>query len=156
MTPGMQAVLMWAALSFAGFLAHLVGDYILQTGWMAANKARPIDWARLLRGAADFGPDMVVVRAITTHAALWTIALQAAWFPLAGLAWGAEGATTAVWATLVLGAIHWVQDRRWPVVWFMNKTGKDPSQLWLLIVVDNTSHLLQIALAAAWVVWRMQ
>lgn len=147
---GSEAVTMVAALSFFGFLGHLVGDYVIQTGWMAQNKAKPLfDLTCISPPAIDDSG----FRAITTHALSWTLAVEAFLLPAAWIALGEAGAHAAIIAAFVLGAIHWIQDRRWPVVWLMRKLGKDHSQMWLLIVFDNTLHLLQILGAAVWIVW---
>lgn len=159
MTIGMIAVLMWAALSFAGFLGHLVGDYLVQSNWMATMKARNL-WDEHV---TITGPRSKTVRyrpteawwAISLHAASWAFSVWCFMVPASWIAWGPHGATEAGAATIALMVIHWIQDRRWPIVWFMKAVGKDPSQTWLLIVVDNVFHLLQIAGAAAWIVWRM-
>ena len=145
MTIGMQAVLIWAALFVAGFLGHLVGDYLIQNNWMAQNKAKPFNGC--LGDPAMW--------AITLHATTWIISVQIALSAVAVVAWGPDGINAVAPAASALGVIHWVQDRRWPIQWFMRVTGKDPSVVWLLIVVDNVWHLLQIAGAAAWIVWRM-
>lgn len=153
MDTGILAVLMWAALTIAGLLGHLVGDYLVQTHWMAMNKAKPIWIWNEQKG--DLLIDGDALEAITLHALTWAMSVGLFIIPAAWVAWGAEGAVTALWATVALGVIHWIQDRRWPIVAFMKATGKDPGTLWLLIVVDNVWHLLQIAGAAAFIVWRI-
>lgn len=156
LTTGMVAVLMWAALSFAGFLGHLVGDYLVQNNWMAVNKAKPFARTRRdVETSAGLFFEMVnePLQAINWHAFTWMLSVALFMVPVAYLAFGS---VTVAWlAMLALGVIHWVQDRRFPVVWFMKKTGKDPSVVWLLIVVDNVWHLLQIAGASAFIVWQM-
>ena len=155
MTIGMQAVLMWAALFVAGFLGHLVGDYLIQNNWMAQNKARPLHGFSLWPGSTAAQEDDETLAAITAHAITWAVAVTMPLMVMARLAWGLPGMRAAFIAGLILMVIHWIQDRRWPIQWFMRVTGKDPSVVWLLIVVDIVWHLLQIAGAAAWIVWRM-
>jgi len=144
MTNGAEAVQIWAALFIAGFLGHLLGDYVVQTNWMAQNKAKPL----------FNGTDMAFT-AITLHAESWALAVFTCMALVARTAWGLAVLPLLVVVCFILGAIHWIQDRRWPVKWLMRVTGHDPECTWLLIVFDNTLHLVQIALAAAWIVWRM-
>lgn len=148
---GMISVLMVAALAFFGFLGHLVGDYVIQTGWMAANKAKPL---LLVDIGSPPSVDDSGLQAITSHALTWAFSVFLFMVTPALFAFGRDAWAQTAWACIALGAIHWVQDRRTPVIWLMKRMGKDPGQLWLLIVFDNTLHLLEILGAAVWIVWR--
>lgn len=122
--------------TFPQLLAHLVGDYLLQSDWMAVNKKKPgvLGWA-----------------ALTTHAAWYTVP-----FGLLAESWQ---------AMVAIGLSHALIDRyRLPqfLVWLKNQlsppsewlywkdcreTGSNPDRpiwltTWLLIIVDNTLHLL--------------
>lgn len=149
---GAEAVQLWAALFIAGILGHLIGDYVVQTNRMAQNKANPLFVFNVGRFP---GWDDAGFRAITAHALTWAVAVWMCMNAVAYVAWGPSGFWPVLWACLSLGAIHWIQDRRWPVKWLMKITGHDPECTWLLIVFDNTLHLVEIALAVVWIVWMM-
>lgn len=109
------------------FVAHLVGDMLLQTEHEAFNKATK--W-----------------RPCLTHALKWTLALAAgAW--LAG--WrGDLGLATLL---IAMGALHALTDRRWSVVWLVRHlkgvSGEPPG--WLVMWVDQVLHVVQVAVLAA-------
>lgn len=111
-------------------LAHLVGDYIVQSDWMAAEKTKRTGAPALMHA--------------TSYAACF-LPLTRNWRPLA-----------------VIGVTHFVIDR-WRLAkhvgWFKNQlapkeyrsghtaTGYGPEKpdwmaVWLLIITDNTMHLL--------------
>lgn len=104
------------------FLAHLVGDYLFQTSWMAANKAK--QWQPLV-----------------VHSAVYTFCIVVfAWFGFGGLSFG---------AILLIFVSHLILDQRSFVQWWvktiMRTTGKEAG--WLSILVDQIFHLLILALA---------
>jgi hypothetical protein len=123
--------------AFALVMAHVVGDYLIQTHWMATEKTHR--WApAVIHGVTYTLPHLVV--------------------------------TQSVPALLVIGGTHIVIDRyrlaRY-VVWFKNQfaprsyrppltpTGypaDTPAWLavWLMIVVDNTIHLLINTASVLW------
>ena len=102
---------------FALILGHLIGDYIVQNDWMAANKTSR-SWP------------------CTVHCLLYTLACAATcfWF----LPW---------WAYPVIFAAHWPVDRfRLAGRWMRNVSGQHafatgPMSPWSIVVVDNTLHL---------------
>lgn len=103
-------------------LAHLVGDYLFQTSWMAANKAR--HWLPL-----------------TVHSLVYTFwIILFAWFGFGGLSLG---------AILLIFVSHLILDQRSFVQWWvstiMRTQGKEAG--WLSIMVDQIFHLLILALA---------
>lgn len=129
------------------FLAHLVGDYIIQNNWIANRKTSSWPVALL-------------------HGALYTV-------PYVAL-WAAGGFFFSPWAFLIIGGTHAVIDRYRlvkPLIWGINQLAprsarypfsegmanggyeeKTPAfmKTWLMIIVDNTVHLI-INLLAIWV-----
>lgn len=123
----------------AVIVAHLVGDYLLQTHWMAAEKTHR--WSAAL-----------------VHAAAYTLPFLFV--------------TQSPTALLVIGGTHAVIDRyrlARHVVWFKNQFapksarpawGRDVAgypadtppwlAVWLLIIADNTIHLLINIGAVMW------
>lgn len=118
-------------------LAHLVGDYILQSHWMAAEKTSK--WLpAILHGVTYTLPYILI--------------------------------TQSLWALLVIGGTHIIIDRfrlAKYVIWLKNQfapakfrpaltaTGYDDSvpvwlSVWLLIIADNTLHLLINTAAVLW------
>ena len=122
-------------------LAHLVGDYVLQSHVMATRKLASWRWAAI-------------------HAAVYSI-------PFA-LLLSLAAPTRALPALLVVGGTHAVIDRlgvarRWcqwygvghPGLWAAKEGFEGPPPhigAWLGIIVDNTFHLLINAAAVAWAV----
>ncbi|WP_102348178.1 DUF3307 domain-containing protein [Bacillus sp. Marseille-P3661] len=103
-------------------IGHLIGDYLFQTSWMAANKAKK--WSALL-----------------THSFVYTLAVAVvAWIGFGGL---------SVWGILLVFGLHVFFDRRTFVAWWvrtiMTSTGKESG--WLSIIVDQTFHLITLWLA---------
>ena len=102
---------------------HLVGDWIVQTDWQAANK-------------------MTSWKANQQHMLGYHVTLVA--LALLGMAWP---------AALTLGGISWLThsiiDRRWPVIRLMQVTGSRPfSQTTFgVIAVDQALHLSILSLA---------
>lgn len=108
-------------------VGHLVGDMVIgQTEAEALNKST--NWRRCI-----------------THALKWTATLGVA----AALA-GWRGEPTFGLLLLVMGALHAVIDRRWPVVWVLRRvkgvTGDPPG--WLVMWVDQVLHVVQVAVLA--------
>lgn len=107
-------------------LAHLVGDYIVQSKWMAAAKV--------------YGSEHDRRSAAALHAAFYTLCHV----PL----------TRNPLRLAVIGGTHWALDRYRPLPRLINAkdiilspvswphTMKDPVPFWLHVVVDNTVHLL--------------
>lgn len=127
----------------SAIVGHLVGDYLLQTDWMALGKKENCYVCML-------------------HALLWTlcVCLFAGW-PLQG-----------AWIAPILFVTHFIQDHTNIVSWLMRLKWKDQSKFmesdrlvfgthecdasiihglgpWSIIVVDNVWHIVTI-----WCVWR--
>lgn len=119
-------------------LAHLVGDYLIQTHWMATQKTSRW-WPALVHGFVYTLPFLLI--------------------------------TQSPWALLVIGGTHAIIDRyrlAKYLVWAKDKlaprghrgtahvgtTGNDdaPAWLgtWLMIIADNTIHLLINVAAVTW------
>jgi hypothetical protein len=125
----------------AQFLAHLVGDYLLQSHWMATEKTKRS--APAVIHALLYGLPFLVLRPsalawlviVDTHFVIdrWRLARYVAWFKnLAG-----PRRTHAPWPAQV-GDTGYSADLP---PWLAG---------WLLIITDNTVHLLINAAAFAW------
>lgn len=111
---------------FAGLLAvltvcHLVGDWLLQTDWMAQEKEK--QWPVLV-----------------AHVSVWTICF---------LLPAAAGLFSPLWL-LWLAGTHLVLDGTGFVRWWMTTIKRVPeadlrgSAWWLIVVVDQVFHLLTL------------
>jgi hypothetical protein len=103
-------------------VGHMIGDYLLQNDWMAEGKKRSS-----------------LICAI--HAAIWTacVCLVGGWFE--------------PWAIGFLFITHFAQDRTNFIRWYMNAMGQrkfaaPPMAPWSIIIVDNTWHLVALAIVA--------
>lgn len=115
-------------------LAHLVGDYVMQSDWMAAAKV--------------YGQSKDARKAAAIHAALYT----ACFLPL----------TRNPLRLAVIGITHGLLDHYRPFPKLIHRkdvllspagwpaTPVDQTPFWLSVVVDNTAHLLinEVALSA--------
>nr|WP_237543208.1 DUF3307 domain-containing protein [Streptomyces sp. SID4919] len=117
------------------YLGHLLADYPLQSDRQAARKAeRSLSgWFANLTHAA-------------THVATCAAALAVGVVVLDDVAVSLPVALVAlVW----IGATHAFIDRRWPVLWWMTRTGQAS---WVkhggAAHVDQTAHILALVLAA--------
>jgi hypothetical protein len=102
-------------------LAHLLGDFPLQTSWMAMNKATK--WLPLL-----------------VHSGVYTIVIGIiSLIGFGGLAW---------WQLLAIFLMHVLLDRRTFVAWWVNHIMRtDLTQnRWLGIMVDQVFHVTILAL----------
>jgi hypothetical protein len=124
------------------FLAHLVGDYVLQSHTMAIRKTSSWRWA-------------------ATHALLYSL-------PFVGLLALLALPERVAPAIVVIAGTHAVIDRlaiarRWcqwygvgyPGIWWRGAGFVEPPPflgVWLVILVDNTFHLCINAAALAWAV----
>ena len=113
-------------------VAHFVGDWMFQTNWMAANKrGRPFSAECVLH---------CLVYTAVVGAGLWLASLG-----------GITDLTflSATGAVFFLFLTHWLIDgfnlpRRWSEL--VNRTDKE----FVLTVVDQTMHLVTLALLAWW------
>lgn len=122
----------WAAAMLALLVAHLTGDFLLQTDWQALNKVR------------GFG-DSVARRALAQH--MFTYAV--AFVPV--LVWIAD--RTEAWRAIVVAVAvvvpHVVIDDGHLVrLWLRRVKGVQAPNLGLTIAVDQTFHVLCLLGAA--------
>lgn len=102
-------------------VAHLIGDYLFQTSWMAMNKAKK--W------------DALFVHCLVYTLTIWIVA----WLTFGGL---------SVWGILFIFLTHLFLDRRTFILWWTRnimKTGDNPG--WLAIMADQVFHIIVLAVA---------
>lgn len=101
-------------------VGHLVGDYLLQTNWMAVNKRT--NWLALI-----------------VHSAVYTICITLALFI------GSRDFPIA--AILLVFVSHIFLDRHRFVAWWAKSimSVDEKKAGWLLIMVDQTFHILLLA-----------
>ena len=124
----------WVEVFAVLMVAHLLGDFLLQTEWQALNKH------------GGLGRDPVKRRALRMHIATYAIPF------LPAFAWIADhhgaGPTTAC-AVVVLGT-HLVQDDGTLLAWYILRVKKTiapfGSTLW--IAIDQTCHVAFLFAAA--------
>jgi hypothetical protein len=104
----------------AAIIGHMVGDYLLQNDWMAANKT-------------SSGPVCVV------HAALWTAAVVAC-----GSIWNPWAALWLFWTHLLIDRFRLAPKS---MDWTGQSAFRSAMAPWSSIVVDNTWHLVTILVA---------
>ncbi|ALS80050.1 hypothetical protein AUO94_16110 [Planococcus kocurii] len=104
-------------------LGHLIGDFLLQTSWMAKYKATK--WLPLF-----------------THVSVYT-AVIAVFGMLSG------GLSLPALAIVFVG--HLVLDRKTFVMFWVERiqTAKGPEKVWLSIVADQIFHVILLAIAIA-------
>jgi hypothetical protein len=101
-------------------VAHMIGDWAIQTSWMAAEKAK------------SFLP-------LLAHVVTYHIFIFGALF-LAGVS-----IVNALWATLFLAVTHAFLDNRSFEIWWLRKIKKFKDEeipMWLLIGVDQSFHFI--------------
>lgn len=110
-------------------IAHLIGDWIIQTSWMANEKSKHL------------GP--LLAHVFTYHIFVFA-ALYLVGVPLAA----------NLWATLFLAAAHAILDNRRFEFWWLNRIKKVEEKdvpIWLLLGVDQSFHLILIILVSFWI-----
>lgn len=108
-------------------IAHLAGDFLLQTDTMARLKMR--QWSWLFRHIGWYMLVMTLVVAVYA----WTHAVPG-WLAAAGL--------------LFIAVTHVILDRRSFTAAWMKFAGMSLDQRWLAIVVDQIFHLVTLAIVA--------
>lgn len=132
------------ASGFPALIAgHLIGDWVVQTDWQAANKVRPtvrVGTSYETGKPKDYWQSWRANQAhmLGYHAAL--VACAAPFVRPKRLAF----ITAVSWLT------HSFIDRRWPVRWLMAHTGSGPfsETTWGPMCVDQALHLSILALLA--------
>ena len=102
-------------------IAHLVGDYLVQTEFEGMNKALGRFWNR----------------ALISHCVKYTLAF----IPVV------VAYRLPLWSLLVIYGSHMVIDRRWPVIWWRRNVTRNSEDsikatFWLTVVIDQIFHLL--------------
>lgn len=100
-------------------VGHLVGDFLLQTAWMAEHKA------------GRWGP--LVLHSLTYTAAVTVFALFAGGLSMPAIA-------------LILGS-HLLIDQRGLVRFWTRRVTRSEDSQWLKVMVDQTFHVLILAFA---------
>ena len=119
----------WVEVFAALLVCHLAGDYLLQTGWQAANKA------------GGLGRDPIRRRALLTHIATYGLAFVPALVWLAG---DLEGWVAAAAAAIVLP--HLVQDDGRLLSLYISgvkRTKSSPGDF-VYIAVDQSFHVIAL------------
>lgn len=105
-------------------IGHLIGDYLFQTSWMAANKAKK--WIPLL-----------------VHSFVYTLSVSiVAYIGFSGL---------SLYGILFIFICHVLLDRRTFVSWWAeNIMGAKTKELeWLKIATDQVFHIIVLAISLA-------
>lgn len=104
-------------------IGHLIGDFLLQTSWMAKNKATK--WLPLI-----------------VHVTVYTCVVTISGITSGGL---------SLLAIALIFISHVFLDRRTFVAFWVSKvqTAKGPEQTWLCIVADQIFHIIILAMAIA-------
>jgi hypothetical protein len=109
------------------FIAHLVGDWLLQNEWQAINKRKR--WQALLSHVVVY--HLVVLAVLVVRFGFQNI--------------------NVYFAVIFLAITHAVLDLRSPVEWFIRtfrlSATREP-ELWLVIVVDQSMHFVLLGLAS--------
>lgn len=108
--------------------AHLIGDWIIQTSWMALEKSKNL-------------------LALLAHVVTYHIFVFGALY-LAGVS-----LIPNLLGTLFLAATHAVLDNRRFEIWWLRKVKKVQDEnipIWLLLGVDQSFHLVLLVIAAFW------
>lgn len=117
------------------FIAHLVGDYLLQNDWMAMNKKKP-SWFGFLT--------------CFVHCLIYTVLVMlfTGW-------WKADN-YALIWGLVFLS--HWVFDRTYLALKWMDLYGSwkrmsndDPNKVFAYIWVDNSFHLILLWLISKFI-----
>lgn len=132
---------------------HLLGDFLVQTDWMSAFKARPDCWAPALRPHVTLPKHLRKswvanqVHVTTYHSTLLLCLLP--W--LAGPYYPTPPVRfwTGIAASWVL---HSLLDRRWPVAWLLRVTGSPrfADTAFGMMSVDQSLHVVTLVALAVW------
>jgi len=123
----------WVAL-LAGFLvAHVVGDYLLQTDWQARNK----------RGG--LGGDPVARRALVGHVSTYTLAFLPAFIWIAA---DLDPMWAIVAAVLIFLPHFMIDDGRFVRLYLSRVKRANGLDLGLAASVDQSFHILSLWLVA--------
>lgn len=145
---------------FWGALAHMVGDYVLQSNWMAQRKTK--EWGPALWHGATYGLPFMVVLGVFAHRSGWLGAL--AYLLIVGthipidhyrlvtrLIWlknqfGPEG-WQHPWDAHVAATGYHVERHGWHDKNCSAQATPIWMAVWLMIAADNTIHIIINSLA---------
>jgi len=108
-------------------VAHLVGDFLIQTDGMAKHKGQ--DWWWMLKHVGLYMAIMsaiLIVYAIVHGLPAWPVAA----------------------ALLFLLVTHMILDRRTFTRWWMRFVGISNDKLWISVVIDQVFHIVTLAIVA--------
>lgn len=108
-------------------IAHLIGDFLLQTETMASRKTQQWSWMLAHVGVYTGTVAIVLIAFAVSHRIPAWIALLSVVF---------------------VGASHALLDRRTFTKGWMRWNGTSPDHAWLPVVVDQTFHLVTLAIVA--------
>jgi len=119
----------WVAV-LAGFLvAHVVGDYLLQTDWQARHKR------------CGLGPDPVARRALLSHVSTYTLAFVPALIWIAG---ELDPMWAVVAAVLIFVPHLMIDDGRFVRLYLARVKRADGLDVGLAASVDQSFHVLSL------------
>jgi hypothetical protein len=131
---GTLAVVNWVEIFAAVMVAHLVGDFLLQTEWQALNKH------------GGLGRDPVKRRALLSHVATYAIPF----IPVLIWVGHHHGTGMALIGAAIVFGTHLVQDDGRLLVWYIRTVKKTSapfgSPLWMSI--DQSLHVAVLFAAA--------
>lgn len=126
-------------------LVHFVGDYLIQSDWMANEKTKPghAGWIPAIAHALTYGlPFLFVTRSVPALAVIVSTHAVIDHYRLARhVGWAKNQLVPAAYRT------PWAECKA---------TGYDSGKpiwmaVWLMIIADNTMHMLINVAAVAWV-----
>ena len=145
----------FTALAVLMVVGHYVGDYVVQTDWMASLKVAGATYPAGHPAEGRPVPAWLSWWWNQVHAATYTATIATTVAGVAALGGFADQlGTVPGWRWLVATAANWTAhgliDRRWPVVRLMVLTGSGPfSRNGGAAHVDQTLHLLTLLVLAA-------
>ncbi|OPY64029.1 MAG: hypothetical protein A4E56_00081 [Pelotomaculum sp. PtaU1.Bin065] len=104
-------------------VGHMIGDFLLQTGWMAKKTSN--------------------ATSLLTHCLVYTMTIYIVALPAGGL---------SAPALIVIFVSHLVLDQRKFVLFWVRRVNNADSLPWMSIVIDQSFHLLVLGLTAQYLV----
>jgi hypothetical protein len=127
------AAMTWVEVLAAFLVAHLVGDYLLQTDWQARHKA------------GGLGGDRTALKALAAHVATYTLAFV----PACVWIGGERGAGWAVLAGALVALPHLViDDARVVRLYLREVKGAEGFEPGLAAAVDQAFHVVSLCVVA--------
>ncbi len=123
----------WVEVLAAFLVAHMVGDYLLQTDWQARHKA------------GGLGGDRAALKALTAHVTTYTLAFVPACVWIAG----ERGVGWAILAGALVALPHLViDDGRVVRLYLREVKGADTFDPGLAGAVDQAFHIVSMCVVA--------